>query len=288
MGLGSMLSSFGSRFGGSNGRMSSPLPGARRAAPVAAMGGGSLQSDAGTGAVGPGAPSGTPAGLASGLALARKPEAMGAKPIPMWRTIVGAGLMGIGGDANAGATAMAMRGANQKAVAAAEERKQLYAMADNLGMDPRERLLFAANPEKWAEANKSRYEDRVLSQGQTLMRGGDKPSAAYYAPKSGVDGGVGYVEDETGFTTWGDERPMNHAEGIREETAEMQAAAAVERNRIAAENVDLRHQLGLRQAASRDATVNLARQREGRVAKNAGGRGGKRSGVKLPSGFILD
>jgi hypothetical protein len=88
----------------------------------------------------------------------------------------------------------------QEALQKSQQQAQLVQMADQLGMDPRERLIFMADPAKWASANATRLEAYSLSPGAKRGVGGETVD---YAPqfmelgdqvgRTTVDGGVDSV-----------------------------------------------------------------------------------------------
>lgn len=96
---------------------------------------------------------------------------------------VGAGLNGQGGEAVSSLQqAMQAQQAKAKALKAAEaNRAQLAAMAEQLNMDPREKVLFFANPNEWAKANASRFEAYTLAPGAKRGVGGQQVD---YAPQN--------------------------------------------------------------------------------------------------------
>jgi hypothetical protein len=84
------------------------------------------------------------------------------------------------------------------------QRQRLIGMARQIGMSPREQIVFAANPDEWVKANAGNLKDKVVGGGDTVLSPGQP---AYTAPKTGQEGGEGYSVTPSGMTDLGGLQP---------------------------------------------------------------------------------
>lgn len=94
-----------------------------------------------------------------------------------------------------------------KLMAERQQRQQMEAMADQIGLQGRERLAFMSDPEAYAKAISSNYEAANVGGGDSRLVNGKFVTA----PKLGVDGGYGYTQGPDGVV-WGDQRGQSYAE----------------------------------------------------------------------------
>jgi hypothetical protein len=111
-----------------------------------------------------------------------------------------AGLDGsLGGAAGGGDPGMATLQAYKDRAAQQAQRQQLMATADQLGMSPREKLIFLANPEEWAKNNASRLGFHDVAGGNTAMYGDPSMGGgALMAAKLGEHGDQLYTQGANG------------------------------------------------------------------------------------------
>lgn len=145
---------------------------------------------------------------------------------------------------------------------AASKRAKLQQMADSLGMSPREKLIFTADPEKWTAANAKNLEAATVPGGDTRVTPGAPP---YSAPKYGEEKGEGYSATPTGITDTGSlaQSPAQLAEAAMKDAQEKSMA--------------LYHDL-MAKAAARNADAHMASATRPRVGATAGGG--------LPPGYV--
>lgn len=148
---------------------------------------------------------------------------------------------------------------------AQQQRQELDQLAQSLGMDPRERLMFLSDPESWAAANRSRYEAYTMDRGDRRMIGGEEIASA---PDYGISADRIWTTGEDGLPQWGEQRPMSYSE-------DLEAQALAHRQQMDAER------LRLAQAASARAAARAASRSQG------GGASGGSSGG-LPAGIRWD
>jgi len=101
------------------------------------------------------------------------------------------------------------------------KRQQLQQMADALGMSPREKLIFTANPDAWVAANAKGLEPATLPGGDTRLVTGAAP---YTAPKVGQEGGEGYSLTPDGMKDLGGLAPSPQQE-VQNNVKQAQQAA---------------------------------------------------------------
>jgi hypothetical protein len=159
-----------------------------------------------------------------------------------------------------GQSELAMK--RQSAQAKSQQQAQLLAMADKLGMDDREKVLFLSNPNEWAKANASRFEAATLSQGQRR-----------YAP----DGSI--IAAAPDYQTMGDQLVQidpSGAQGIfrRDPTVSEQETAEEHdwRRRFDTQGFDWQRQYQAGQLGVQRGNLGM-RQKEYEARKAAGGFG---------------
>jgi hypothetical protein len=102
--------------------------------------------------------------------------------------------------------------AGQAAAQEAAQRREMMTLADGLGLSPREKLIFLANPEKWAAANATRLEAANVGAGDSRVYGDPNAGGSVYtAPKMVLDGGYGGTQTPEGVE-WQDRRGPSHTE----------------------------------------------------------------------------
>jgi hypothetical protein len=105
------------------------------------------------------------------------------------------------------------------------QRQQIAQMADHLGMSPREKLLFMANPDAWAKANADRLGFHDVAGGHTILEG--DPSAGGstgFAPDVGVQNGVGFTATP-GKTTATGTLPVSPEQQLKADLAQASETA---------------------------------------------------------------
>jgi hypothetical protein len=137
----------------------------------------------------------------------------------------GSQITDLSGDTR-GAGAEYDRAAQQRVADAQAEQKraELAKLADSLGMSPREKLLFQANPEAWAKAQGEREGYHQVAGGDVGVYGepGLAGGSVVAPPKVGVTpGGEGYAAGANGLTNTG-ELPVSPEQRLQ---AEMRAAS---------------------------------------------------------------
>lgn len=123
---------------------------------------------------------------------------------------VGAGMTDQMGD-SVGAQDRLQHQAQQRVAAtqADAKQKQMNALADQLGMSPRERLIFLADPDAWIKANGPRLGFHQIAGGDTGEYGdpGSADHQVVTAPKVGVENGEGYSATPQKVTDTGGLQP---------------------------------------------------------------------------------
>ena len=93
--------------------------------------------------------------------------------------------------------------------AAAQKRQEMMAVADQLNLSPREKLVFLANPEEWSKQNATNYAFHDIAGGNTGVFGGNPATGgtAYTAPKLTDHDGVYGTQGANGYQQTGVAQP---------------------------------------------------------------------------------
>lgn len=105
----------------------------------------------------------------------------------------GASMTDASGSTSGAEQSVRDQGAQRVAAAQAlQKRQKMQALADSLGMTPREKLIFTADPEAWVKANATGLETANVGGGDSRMNGAT--GAVSTAPKVGMEKGAGYTQ----------------------------------------------------------------------------------------------
>lgn len=111
----------------------------------------------------------------------------------------GAQMQDLGDGGQRAANMNVSRARQQQAEAEAAQRQQLNQMAQALNLDPREALIFQANPEAWASANADRFKPYNLGAGDQRMIGSEVIASRPANPTRGVNEQGAYEIGPDGF-----------------------------------------------------------------------------------------
>lgn len=133
---------------------------------------------------------------------------------------------------------------------AADRRAKLQQLADSMGMSPREKLVFTADPEAWTKANAERLGYHEQAGGTTANYGepGAPGSSSTTAPLIGQHQGEGYKVTPQGITDLGGIAPSPAQQAEEDHKAALEKATEAyhqaliglgsQRNRIAQQRAD--------------------------------------------------
>lgn len=211
-------------------------------------------------------------GLGGMLSRLARPDAQGNTLLDRLG-VIGAGLTDIGGSTqNAAANQRNLIASRRETDAKNARLQQLNALAEQLGMSPRERLIFMADPEEWAKQNATRLAFHEGAGGSTSHFGDpDMGGHDTFNPQVGQVGGELYgIASPTQANDLG-----GLAQSPQQKAAEAEAAAKL------AEEQRYHDQLDRYHGTMGDAAVT-------RSNRPPAGRGGGGASTGLPAGWVVE